>query len=357
MSEKEIINTKKLKKGWTTGACATACSSACVYGIIKQEKVDTITIDLPAGAKEFKIFNFEFDENQAIASTIKDAGDDPDITHNCEITVKIKKNKANNIKFIAGKGVGTVTKKGLPLDVGEPAINPKPRQMIEKNIVAISGHNNWIVEVSIKNGEDLAKQTWNPRLGITGGLSILGTSGVVIPYSCSAWIHSIYRGIDVAMAMNIQHMVGSTGKTSENKAMQVLGLENESYIDMGDFVGGMLKYASNNNVEEITISGGFAKMVKLAQGNRDLHSSRSQVDFQKLSEFVEQIGGSDNEINFVKTANTALEVLTTIRPSLNIGHHIAICAQNQAKKIGKKIKKVNVLIVNRSGDVISHIKD
>mgnify|MGYP006256660877 FL=1 len=152
-------------------------------------------------------------------------------------------------------------------------------------------------------------------------------------------------------------MVGSTGKTSENKAMQVLGLKNESYIDMGDFVGGMLKYASNNNVEEITISGGFAKMVKLAQGNRDLHSSRSQVDFQKLSEFVEQIGGSDNEINFVKTANTALEVLTTISPSLNIGHHIAICAQNQAKKIGKKIKKVNVLIVNRSGDVISHIKD
>ena len=112
--------------------------------------------------------------------------------------------------------------------------------------------------MSIKNGEDLAKQTWNPRLGITGGL-YLGTSGVVIPYSCSAWIHSIYRGIDVAMAMNIQHMVGSTGKTSENKAMQVLGLKkNESYIDMGDFVGGMLKYASNNNVEEITISGGFA---------------------------------------------------------------------------------------------------
>ncbi|MGB1361062.1 MAG: cobalt-precorrin-5B (C(1))-methyltransferase [Alphaproteobacteria bacterium] len=353
MTTQEIIDTKKLNKGWTTGACATACATACVYGFINGEKVEKITIDLPAGSQEFEIINFELFDDYALCSTIKDAGDDPDITHGCELSVKVSKND-NGIKYVAGTGVGTITKNGLPLPKGEPAINPKPREMIEKNIVAISGHNNWTVEVSIKNGEELAQKTWNPRLGIIGGLSVLGTTGVVIPYSCSAWIHSIHRGIDVAMADGINHIVGATGKTSEKVAIDTLKFDPQAYIDMGDFAGGMLKYASNNNVNEITICGGFAKLVKLAQGNRDLHSARSQVDFEKLASTVAELGGNKDDIEFTKSANTALEVLQKI--DLDLAGWVAKTASMVAKEISKDKIKINIIIISRDGEILSHYK-
>ncbi len=135
----------------------------------------------------------------------------------------------------------------------------------------------------MRDGARLAEKTWNPRLGILGGLSILGTTGIVVPYSCAAWIHSIHRGIDVARALGIAHVVGSTGDLSEKAAMARLGLPIEAYIDMGDFAGGMLKYLKAHPVERVTIAGGFGKLAKLAQGAMDLHSARSTVDVEALA--------------------------------------------------------------------------
>ncbi|MGO4816002.1 cobalt-precorrin-5B (C(1))-methyltransferase CbiD, partial [Cupriavidus sp. 2MCAB6] len=174
------------------------------------------------------------------------------------------------IVFRAGEGVGTVTLPGLPLPVGEPAINPMPREMIRQAltevIAATGGPRDVSVTIAIPGGEALAGKTMNPRLGIVGGLSILGTTGIVIPFSCAAWIHSIHRGIDVARATGLTHVAGATGSTSEAAIRRLHGLSEQALIDMGDFAGGMLKYLRRHPVHRVTVAGGFAKMVKLGQG-------------------------------------------------------------------------------------------
>ena len=179
-------------------------------------------------------------------------------------------------RFHAGEGVGTITLEGLQLPPGEAAINTVPRRMIADALSEIAGHlPDVAVTISIPGGEELAKRTMNARLGIVGGLSILGTTGIVVPYSCSAWIHSIHRGIDVARAAGLTHIAAATGSTSE-RAVQVLhGLPEIALIDMGDFVGGTLKYLRRHPVPRLTLAGGFAKLAKLGQGALDLHSGRS----------------------------------------------------------------------------------
>ena len=185
------------------------------------------------------------------------------------------------IIFKAGPGVGIITKAGLALDIGEPAINPVPRQMMCEVVSEIAHKFNHPEDVtlivSVSGGEELAKKTWNPRLGILGGISILGTTGIVIPYSCSAWIHSIHRGIDVARANGLIQVAGCTGSTSERFIQNHYHLPNEAMLDMGDFVGGLIKYFRRNPLPKLTIGGGFAKLTKLAQGHLDLHSGRSQA--------------------------------------------------------------------------------
>src|SRR5205807_396989 len=180
----------------------------------------------------------------------------------------------SGVTFRAGVGVGTVTRPGLPLPPGEPAINPVPREMIRKAIAEVAatvrGSGDVEVEVSIPGGEAMAARTLNARLGIVGGLSILGTTGIVVPYSCSSWIHSILRGIDVARAAGITHIAGATGAASEAAAQKLYGLPEPALIDMGDFVGGMLKYLRRHPVPRVTIAGGIGKMTKLAQGLLDL---------------------------------------------------------------------------------------
>ena len=353
-SDQQGDDIRPLRRGWTTGACATGAVMGAVHGLLHQECLSEIQIQLPHNTPTFSLIDVYFDKFFATASVIKDAGDDPDVTHGAKITAKISRNQTGII-FKAGEGVGTVTKEGLPLAVGEPAINPKPREIITNNLVSVTGTDKWTVEISIENGAVIALDTWNPRLGIVGGLSVLGTTGVVIPFSCSAWIHSIHRGIDVALAEGLTHMVGSTGKTSERVAMETLKLSESAYLDMGDFAGGMLKYLSKNPVPLVTISGGFAKMVKLAQGNRDLHSSRSQVDFEKLSETVAVLGGNAEQISLTKNANTALEVLQKIHnrdEGLDLVKAIAHSAKNTANSIVGSGVIIKILMSDREGNIL-----
>ncbi|MCX8501790.1 MAG: cobalt-precorrin-5B (C(1))-methyltransferase, partial [Alphaproteobacteria bacterium] len=283
------METKELRRGWTTGACATAAAVAAFELLIVGRSPVRVTITLPRGeTPEFAIDRTaeSLPPGQwAAAAVIKDAGDDPDVTHGARIGVKVAWRASHcdlppGIEFRGGEGVGRVTRPGLALAVGEPAINPVPRAMIEQNLKAVAARLgvdcplDLAVEVSVADGERLALQTLNERLGIVGGLSILGTTGIVIPYSCSAWIHSIQRGVDVAVASGATHLIAATGRTSELAAQNRFGVPDHALIEMGDFVGGFLKYLRQHpdnllRLRRLTIAGGIGKMVKLAQGNLD----------------------------------------------------------------------------------------
>ena len=288
----EKFDTSHLRRGWTTGACATAGAKAAYAALLTGHFPDPVSITLPSGAEvDFALARHEAGQGFALAGIIKDAGDDPDVTHGALVIAKVSFGpQGSGVQFRAGPGVGTVTRPGLPLPPGEPAINPVPRAMMRQAISEVAGalgaNGDVIIEISIPQGEKLAERTLNGRLGILGGLSILGTTGIVVPFSCAAWINSIHRGIDVAKGMGLTHIAGATGSTSEAAVQKLYDLPEQALIDMGDFVGGMLKYLRKHPVERVTIAGGMGKMTKLAQGLLDLHSRRGEVDLEFLASLV-----------------------------------------------------------------------
>ncbi len=337
----------ELKRGWTTGACATAAVKAAYTALKTGIFPDPVTITLPRGEKPaFSLAKAEMGRGFARVAIVKDAGDDPDVTHGCLVTATVRPG-GRGIRFKAGQGVGTVTKPGLPIGVGEPAINPVPRRMITAEIEALGGCDVEI-EISIPGGAVLAAKTWNPRLGIVGGLSILGTTGIVHPFSCAAWIASIHRGIDVVLALGLRHVAGCTGSTSEDAVRAHYNLPLEAMLDMGDFAGAVLKYIKAHPVPKLTIGGGFAKMVKLAQGHMDLHSGRSQVDFEWLAERVP----AELRERVLK-ANSALEVLELAGP--NLAQRVAEIARVEAGTIlAEGDTRLDVIVVDRQGAIIGH---
>ncbi|WP_297771903.1 cobalt-precorrin-5B (C(1))-methyltransferase [uncultured Roseovarius sp.] len=292
-----------LRRGWTTGACATAATRAALSLLWGEGQVARVRIRLPRGEEpEFDIAHHASGDGWAEAGVIKDAGDDPDVTHGAMIVARVAR-AGSGVTFRAGDGVGRVTMPGLPIPPGEPAINPVPRQMMELTVrdmaERLSEHPDIEITLSVPGGAALAQKTWNSRLGIKGGLSILGTTGIVRPFSCAAWIASIHRGIDVAREAHLPHVAGCTGATSEHVVQRLYGLPDHAMLDMGDFAGGLLKYLAKHPLPHITIGGGIGKMVKLAQGARDLHSGRSQVDFDALAEVL--------ALPDLKYMNTALQ--------------------------------------------------
>jgi cobalt-precorrin-5B (C1)-methyltransferase len=348
-----------LRRGWTTGACATAAARAAYEALITGDCPATVEIILPNGTRpSFAVATFERTGAGPKVGVIKDAGDDPDVTHGALVEATVAPaNPGSGVTFRAGPGVGTVTKPGLPLPPGEPAINPVPRQMISGAIAEAASHlgasGDVSVEISIPGGEALAARTLNARLGIVGGLSILGTTGIVVPYSCAAWIHSIHRGIDVALATGITHVAGSTGHTSETAIKKLYDMPEAALIDMGDFVGGMLKYLRRHPVERVTIAGGFAKMVKLGQGLHDLHSKRGTVDHDWLAATLEATGAPADLILVARTANTAQQVLEeSRRAAVPLGTLVAEAAwKTAASVIDDTDIELDVVVFDRKGAV------
>ncbi len=335
-----------LRRGWTTGACATAATKAALTALLTGRFPDPVEITLPKGEKvSFALAREERAADWARAGIIKDAGDDPDVTHGALVLATVRL-RNDGVLFKAGDGVGVVTKPGLPIAVGEPAINPVPRQMMAQ--VAAELGTGAEIEISIPGGVALAEKTWNPRLGIVGGLSILGTTGIVNPFSCAAWIASIHRGIDVARAMGLAHVAGCTGSTSEDAVRAHFGLPLEAMLDMGDFAGGVLKYLRLHPVPRVTIGGGFGKISKLAQGAMDLHSGRSQVDFAWLAARV-----PENLRNTVRNANTAQHVLELAGEAL--AQQVAEEALTQTRAVlGDAQVVADVIITDRAGRIIAH---
>ncbi|WP_019354753.1 cobalt-precorrin-5B (C(1))-methyltransferase [Streptomyces sp. AA1529] len=353
-----------LRPGWTTGACATAATTAAYTALLTGDFPDPVTITLPKG--QTPAFALAYEDlrpgTEATAAVVKDAGDDPDVTHGALVRATVRPLAPGaGVVFRAGPGVGTVTRPGLPLDVGEPAVNPVPRQMMREHVARVADEHAGAgagadveITLSVDDGAEIARSTWNPRLGIVGGLSILGTTGVVVPYSCSAWIDSIRRGVDVARAAGRTHVAGCTGSTSERTVVAEYRLPEDALLDMGDFAGAVLKYVRRHPVDRLTVCGGFAKLSKLAAGHLDLHSKRSQVDKGFLAGLA-GTGGADEELaDRIRAANTGLAALQLCAAAhVPLGDLVAEAARDEALAVlrGAPVR-VDVICIDRAGTVV-----
>jgi cobalt-precorrin-5B (C1)-methyltransferase len=357
-----------LRRGWTTGACAAAAARAAYQALLTGAFPDRVTIRLPKGdAPSFPIEIRRQGEGWAEAGIVKDAGDDPDVTHGALILTRIERGAAGaGPVFRAGTGVGTVTRAGLALAPGEAAINPGPRRYIgwalEDAAAEADGPTSLdlVVTVSIPGGADLALKTLNARLGIIGGLSVLGTTGIVVPYSCASWIHSIHRGIDVARAAGIGHLAAATGSVSEAAVRQLYGLPEQALIDMGDFVGGTLKYLKTHPVAMLTLAGGFAKFAKLAAGHLDLHSSRSRVETAALARLLADLGAPAAAVAQAEAAAGAGEVLSLARDlgpdfAAALTRRIAVQARDVALASLAGETAIEIAIFDRAGTLLTRI--
>ena len=346
--------TATLRRGWSTGCCAALAAKAATLALLGRGFPERVAFRLPGGeVPELAPIRKRQGKGWAECGIIKDAGDDPDVTHGATIVARVAHTRAGRgTVFRAGPGVGRVTLPGLPLAVGEPAINPTPRRMILAAIAeaaAAEPLRDVVITLSVPGGAALARRTWNPRLGILGGISILGTTGIVRPFSCSAWIASIHRGVDVAVARGSPHVIAATGARSEAAARRRHGLAEADCLDMGDFVGGTLKYLRRHPVPRLTLAGGVGKFTKLALGALDLHSARSQVDFARLAAWLEERGV---DAAGVRQANTVLEVST--RLGLPYAGLIAMAAQERALAVlGGAAIEVETLVCDREGGVLA----
>jgi cobalt-precorrin-5B (C1)-methyltransferase len=345
-----------LRRGWTTGACATAAAKAAFAALRTGRFPDPVEITLPRGERvAFALAETRGGGDCACAGVVKDAGDDPDVTHGALIRVTVRAAPPGaGIVFRAGEGVGTVTRPGLPIPPGEPAINPVPRQMIRAALSEIAPTPDADVTIAIPGGAALAQRTLNPRLGIVGGLSILGTTGIVVPYSCAAWIAGIHQGIDVARAAGLAHVAGATGRTSEVAVRALYDLPEPALIDMGDFVGGMLKHLRAHPLPRVTIAGGLAKMAKLAQGLLDLHSGRGEIDRHFLATLSREAGGSAPLAQAIDAANTAAHAFAlAAAEALPLGDVVAARAwRTAADVLGDAPIKLDVLLFDRLGALV-----
>jgi cobalt-precorrin-5B (C1)-methyltransferase len=350
----------ELRRGWTTGACATAATTAACEALLTGAFPDPVEVVLPGGVRPaFALAVERLGDAFATAGVVKDAGDDPDVTHGALVLSTVRPGvPGSGVAFVAGEGVGTVTLPGLPVPVGEPAINPVPRRMMREAVARVAAAHgssgDVVVELGVEGGAELARRTWNPRLGIVGGLSILGTTGIVVPYSCSAWIASIRRGVDVARAAGHRHVIAATGNTSERTAQARHGVADTALLDMGDFAGATLKYLRRHPVARLTLAGGFAKLSKLAAGHLDLHSARSQVDLERLAALARDEGAGKELVAGIRAANTALHAHElSAAAAVPLARRVARDARRVALEVlaGAPVD-VEVLVVDRQGHVV-----
>ncbi|MFQ5969279.1 MAG: cobalt-precorrin-5B (C(1))-methyltransferase [Nitrososphaerales archaeon] len=321
----------QLRTGYTTGTCATAATKAAMLAMITRNPVKEITVILPKGnTMTLKIEGCKFNDSNAECIVIKDAGDDPDVTHRAEIVSTVSwTDNPGTIEVDGGKGVGRVTKPGIGLDIGKPAINPTPMKMIKDVVSEVAGEQlrskGVKVIISVPKGMELAKLTDNPRLGILGGISILGTSGIVIPYSTGSFTASIRQGLDVARAMGQDTVVLTTGGRSEDFARESLKLPEHCFVQMGDFAAYSVRQSAIRGMKKAVIAGFIAKLSKMAMGMKQTHVKGSHVDMDFLASVAKECGATEQLINEVKGANTARHVSEIVSSYKLEGYFDKLC--------------------------------
>ena len=306
------VKGEKLRTGWTTGTCAAAAVKAAAKALLSGEVQREVDIKLPRKGEEkrvsFAVERCELGESWAEAVVVKDAGDDPDVTHGAHLTARVSWCEETGIRLDRGEGVGLVTKPGLGLTVGGPAINDVPRRMISYSVEEVLNPKERGVRVviSVPDGEKMAEKTTNPRLGIVGGISILGTTGIVRPFSTASWRASVGQAINVMGAQGHDTLVLSTGGLTEKAAMRLLpNLEEVCFVEVGDFTGYALKQAVRNGLKRVFFVGMVGKLTKLAAGVMMTHWTRSKVDNDLLADVTEKASGSPILAEQIQGANTA----------------------------------------------------
>jgi len=347
-----------LRHGYTTGSCAAAAARGAAGMLLGQRLADEAEIVLPGGEiVRFRLHGQRFDVEGASCCVIKDAGDDPDITNGAEIcaTVRCVEYGGEEVVIAGGEGVGRITKPGLAVPVGEWAINPVPRRMIAEAIREVfPGSDSRFtvrVSISITNGEELARKTLNARLGIIGGLSILGTTGIVRPISAKAWTDTIDAALDVALACGCRTVVLSTGRTSEMVAQGDLNLQEESYVMMGDHVGYALRACSRKGVGEVVLAGQFAKLLKIACGHEQTHVASSEIDLRALAGWMLCEPALKGLEPLAAGANTARQVLEESGRDRELITLVCERARSHARQLAPGVE-VKVLLAGYSGEVL-----
>lgn len=351
---------KPLRHGYTTGACAAAATLGAALMLREQHSVETVELPLPAGfSASFTLQGQRFCRQSADCFVVKDAGDDPDVTHGVEVhaTVALVKGDSPGVLIEGGVGIGRVTKPGLAVAVGEPAINPVPRRMILAAIDSVfpqlPAGSQLRVTISIPDGVERSRRTLNERLGILGGLSILGTSGVVRPISHQAWTDTLEVALDVALASGSTSVVLSTGRSSELVAQQQLALAEEAFIMMGDHLGYALDACHRRGFPRIVLAAQFAKLVKIACGHPQTHVHSSSMDLRQLARWARRLGLDEAASKQIECANTAREIFVS-HPDAAI--LIAEVAGQALEQMGLRAPgaQLEILLVDYAGAPAGH---
>ncbi|AMV73402.1 cobalt-precorrin-5B C1-methyltransferase [Desulfuromonas sp. DDH964] len=349
---------RPLRSGFTTGACAAAAAKGAALLLRDREAVPRVVIDLPAGfAAPFALHGQQLLDGEACCFVVKDAGDDPDVTHGVEVHAEVRLLPAaageDGVVLRGGPGIGRVTKPGLAVAVGEWAINPVPRQMILAAVRSVFPPPQGVeVTLTIPDGVERARRTLNARLGILGGLSILGTSGVVRPISHQAWTDTLDVALDVARAAGCESVVLSTGRSSEAAAQALLqdhdGFPEEAFVMMGDHVGFALQACHRKGVPGVILAVQFAKLLKIACGHPQTHVSASRLDLAQLARWARQSGLDDAVAAGLECANTAREIYLGLGRDHPLIATVATHALEQLRRWGAGVT-VGVLLADYAG--------
>jgi cobalt-precorrin-5B (C1)-methyltransferase len=358
--ESDSVPKGKMRTGYTTGTSATAGAKAGILAILNQEKIGRIDVTLPKKSKiQIKIEKCEFDKQSARCYVIKDGGDDPDVTHGAEIHTNVSlTNNVGKIEIDGGEGVGRVTKPGLGLEVGSAAINPTPKKMIAENITEVAHDllkkNGIKVVISVPKGKDLAPKTDNPRLGILGGISILGTSGIVVPYSTASFAASIRQSIDVTIAMGNDTVVLTTGGRSEDFSRNIINLPDHCFVQMGDFSGYTVQQCAKKGIRKAYVAGFIGKLTKMGMGVKQTHVKGSKVDMEFLAELAQRCNASSDTVQEIKKANTARHVFEIVSAKNLKGYFDLVCSKvySQLRKHSEEKFEIDVIMFDFDGNVI-----
>lgn len=349
-------HSKKLRHGYTTGACAAAASAGAARMLVQQSSVAEVSLPLPAGFPvTFLLQGQKFSASSAACYVTKDAGDDPDVTNGAELHSEIawdSEAAPSTITLLAGTGVGKVTKPGLAVAPGQSAINPVPREMITAAVrreLQQAGVVTAVrVTISVPDGEERATRTLNARLGIIGGLSILGTTGVVTPVSHQAWCDTIEAALDVALASGCRTVVLSGGRTSEKAAEELLSLTEEAFVLIGDHVGFALEACARRRVSQIIVSAQFAKLVKIAAGHAYTHAHAAELDLPALADWARTDGLDESASKQIESAHTAREAFLSAASQNRLAACVAGRALEQLQRLYPGAEH-GVLLVDYAG--------
>ena len=360
---------KRLREGFTTGSAATAGAKAALLFLSGKKRLNKVNIPLPVGGRlSVPVAQIERIGQGARVTIIKDAGDDPDVTHKAKIraTVNFVQSKAGeDIIIKGGKGVGKVTRPGLPIPVGEPAINPAPRRQIREAVregLTESGLRGTVsVTIDVVNGEKIAKKTLNPRLGIVGGISILGTRGTVKPFSNKAYRETITASMDVAKAGGLNVIALSTGGKSEGfLKRQHPELSEVAFIQVADFFSFSLQEAVKRGFQDIFYACFFGKIIKMAQGHPYTHAKDSRIDFDLLAQWCGSLGMDEEKTRIIMKANTGREARGVIRGDVNgeiIFNDIVKKAILSARTFAGPLPNITYYLFDFDGELLATQRD